>query len=116
MPAKIARGCDRRRNERHEVRRKVGTDREHAARYVRAGAVNRWPLRPRRQGGQRGVGDQLIAPTARHGRVEAGGETRMRELNGRCGTRGEQRIVAENHHGRRVRSADICEWWQRRHA
>jgi len=62
------------------------------------------------------AGHELVSPACRHHRAESGGEARVRELNGGGGPRGQLRVVAENHHGRRLSSADICEWWQRRHA
>lgn len=103
-------------HERHEVRRKLGADGEHAARNVRTGAVNGRTCRESAQRSERRAGNKLVSPAGRHRREEPRSEAGMRKLYRGGGPRGELRVVAENHHGRRVSSADICEWWQRRHA
>ena len=116
VKAEIPRRRNRGRDQRHEVRRKLGADREHAARNVRTGAVDSRPAREGGQGIEGGAGNELVSPAGWHHRAEPCGEAGMRELDGGGGSRGELRVVAENHHGRRVSSADICRWWQRRHA
>src|SRR6478672_3261487 len=106
-------GSDRRRNERDEVRGKVGPDRQDAARNVRTRTVDGGSRRPAAQGVECRAGYELVSPAGWYDRAEAEGEAGVRELDGGRGSRGQQRVVAENHHGRRVRSAEICEWWQR---
>jgi hypothetical protein len=78
--------------------------------------MNGGPSRASAQRVERGTGYELVSPTGGNHCAKAGGEAGMRELDGGCGPRGQYRVVAENHHGRRDRSAKICEWWQRRHA
>jgi hypothetical protein len=116
MEAQVSRGRDRGSDERHEMGNKLGSDCQYTARNVRTRAVNGGTRGARGNRRQRRRGNELVSPARGDDRAEAGRECCVSELDWSCGSRSEDRVVAENHHGRRGSGTDICEWWQRRHA